>query len=288
MQTKKWQDVERDKRRYGYPPHLFQRPSHLWGHHWAGGGVESIKGAETFELELLFLMKLSWEFSSWIEPRGFCRARDIRVGLRREEIDLWKPDLGPRFKDEKVLQGFCKPRGQVSRIKIEPRLHSPNSVSVAACTQLDGFFEIIQSTVWNSVTPGYGNLKLSSSLSRPMRKVLLMYFPLSEHGQWGSPVAPWADRLQKLPSPMGRGGVKWKWPEGHLFHTLEEGATKPRLWRPRFPEFSHLQSPFRKVTSKPGLSGSFFPRLQMWYHNYRAHPCAWCHGAWGLSWLWGP
>lgn len=105
------------------------------------------------------------------------------MGLRREEIDLWKPDLGPRFKDEKVLQGFCKPMGQVSRIKIEPRLHSPNSVSVAASTQLDGFLEIIQSTVWNSITPGCGNLKLSSSLSRPMRKVLLMYFPLSEHGQ---------------------------------------------------------------------------------------------------------
>lgn len=42
-------------------------------------------------------------------------------------------------------------------------------------------------------------------------------------------------------------------------------------------KFSHLHSPIRKATSKPGLCGFFFPCLQTLF-NYCAGPCARCQG----------
>lgn len=161
--------------RYGYPPHLLQalfpvRLSLCWGWGW-----ECIKGAETFDLKLLFLRNLSCELSSWIEPKGFCRVRDIRVGLRVQGIDHSKPDLSPEFKDEKVLQAFCKPREQGSRIKIWHRLYSAHP----GCR----YIYLAGWLIWNHpkhcpeqhCAHRYGTLKLSSILFRPVRKAPLMF-----------------------------------------------------------------------------------------------------------------
>lgn len=98
---------------------------------WLRVGLRVWKGLGLWSWNL-FLMKLSWKFSSWTEPRGFCRVRGIRAEVRKEEEDPVECDPDSGFKGEKVLQDFHKPRGLISRIKIWPRPHSPSYVSVGA------------------------------------------------------------------------------------------------------------------------------------------------------------
>lgn len=67
----------------------------------AGDGVERMKGPWAFELKL-GLGEVVLKAFFLIEPMGVCRARDIRVGLRKEETDHSEHDPGSGFKSKKV------------------------------------------------------------------------------------------------------------------------------------------------------------------------------------------
>lgn len=98
------------------------------------------------------------------------------MGLRVPGIDYSEPDLGPEFKNEKVLQAFCKLREQGRRIKIWHRLYSPHP----GCRYVYSAGWLVSSHPKRCLEqhcPQIGTLKLPSMLLRPVRKTPLMFFP---------------------------------------------------------------------------------------------------------------